>query len=194
MLEIPAATCADSWFVKIEYPYCVSLSSFYCGSPLFFFIYIRLTFLHFVLKFPTANANQSAPRARLRSAEAAIRDRSAAAEANWSTISSASVDNSTSITRHNSVVGKILAVLEELDRFLFDKYDPTSKCLDALATRIWGPINSPGHGLTTEVMRYRYRTSFVGPNAVYLDPDPPYLDPDPVLNLDPDTDPRLNTQ
>lgn len=90
-------------------------------------------------------------RARLRTAEAFIRDRSAAAEANWSNISGSN-DNSSSVSRHNSsVVGKILSVLEELDRFLFDKNDPNSNCLDALATRIWGPLNAPGQGLTTEV-------------------------------------------
>ncbi len=50
------------------------------------------------------------------------------------------------------MVGKILGVLEELDRFVFDKNDPNSNCLDALATRMWGPLNTPGHGLTSEVM------------------------------------------
>jgi hypothetical protein len=65
--------------------------------------------------------------------------------------------NSTTISRHNSsVVGKILAVLEELDRFLFDKNDPNTNCLDALAGRIWGPLNTPGHGLTTEVQKKNF--------------------------------------
>jgi hypothetical protein len=45
----------------------------------------------------------------------------------------------------------ILGVLEELDRFVFDKNDPNSNCLDALASRIWGPLNTGGQGLTTEV-------------------------------------------
>ena len=92
-------------------------------------------------------------RARLRNAESFIRERSAAAEANWSTISSNSSNsnNSSSMSRHNNVVGKILGVLEELDRFVFDKNDPNSNCLDALASRIWGPISTPGQGLTAEV-------------------------------------------
>ncbi len=44
-----------------------------------------------------------------------------------------------------------VGVLEELDRFVFDKNDPNSNCLDALASRIWGPLNTGGQGLTTEV-------------------------------------------
>jgi hypothetical protein len=51
-------------------------------------------------------------RARLRNAEAFIRERSAAAEASWSTISSynSSSSSSCSSSRHYNVVGKILGI------------------------------------------------------------------------------------
>jgi hypothetical protein len=50
-------------------------------------------------------------RARLRNAEAFIRERSAAAEASWSTISSYnSSSSSCSSSRHYNVVGKILGI------------------------------------------------------------------------------------
>jgi hypothetical protein len=50
-------------------------------------------------------------RARLRNAEAFIRERSAAAEASWSTISSYNSSSSnSSLSRHYNVVGKILGI------------------------------------------------------------------------------------
>ena len=49
-----------------------------------------------------------------------------------------------------AVVGKILSVLEDLDRYVFDKMDPNTNCLDVLAAKIWGPCH-PGQGVSSQV-------------------------------------------
>ena len=49
-----------------------------------------------------------------------------------------------------AVVGKILSVLEDLDRYVFDKMDPNTNCLDVLAAKIWGPCQ-PGQGVSSQV-------------------------------------------
>ena len=48
-----------------------------------------------------------------------------------------------------AVVGKILSVLEDLDRYVFDKMDPNTNCLDVLAAKIWGSCQ-PGQGVTSQ--------------------------------------------
>ena len=48
-----------------------------------------------------------------------------------------------------AVVGKILSVLEDLDRYVFDKMDPNTNCLDVLAAKIWGPCQ-PGNGVSSQ--------------------------------------------
>ena len=51
-----------------------------------------------------------------------------------------------------AVVGKILSVLEDLDRYVFDKMDPNTNCLDVLAAKIWGPCQ-PGQGVSSQVKK-----------------------------------------
>ncbi len=53
-----------------------------------------------------------------------------------------------------AVVGKILSVLEDLDRYVFDKMDPNTNCLDVLAAKIWGPCQ-PGQGVSSQVKTYK---------------------------------------
>ena len=55
------------------------------------------------------------------------------------------------ITAACSAVGKTLGVLEELDRFVFDRSD-SSNCLDVLAGRLWGEggAGQSGPGLVTQ--------------------------------------------
>jgi mediator of RNA polymerase II transcription subunit 12 len=85
-------------------------------------------------------ANNPDIRQHVRQCEANIKERSNAAESHWATNGSDNTANSTSV-----VVGKILSVLEELDRFVFDKND-SSNCLDVLYNRVWSGCQS-GQGL-----------------------------------------------
>ena len=71
--------------------------------------------------------------------EGYVKERSAAAEMHWATNGADTSTNSTS-----AVVGKILSVLEELDRFVFNKNN-SSNCMDVLYNRIWSP-NQPEPG------------------------------------------------
>jgi len=84
-------------------------------------------------------ANNPAIRQHIRQCEGYVKERSAAAEMHWATNGADTSTNSTS-----AVVGKILSVLEELDRFVFDKND-SSNCMDVLYNRIWSP-NQPEPG------------------------------------------------
>ena len=83
-------------------------------------------------------------RARIRAAEQHIKARSAAAETNWNS------SDSSGQTDLYGVVGKILSVLEDLDRYVFDKLDPNTNCIDVLAAKIWGPCQ-PGQVISTQV-------------------------------------------
>ncbi len=66
-----------------------------------------------------------------------------------------------------AVVGKILSVLEDLDRYVFDKMDPNTNCLDVLAAKIWGPCQ-PGQGVSSQVKNLTTTcvTNF-GPGQLY---------------------------
>jgi len=69
-------------------------------------------------------------------------DRSRAVYEHWS-----SNGNEGSICSTYGTVGKILSVLEELDRFVFDRSD-SSNCVDVLHTKLWGEAS--GQGVSAE--------------------------------------------
>ena len=47
-------------------------------------------------------------------------------------------------------------MLEELDRYVFDRMDPNTNCLDNLAAKIWGPVQSGHQGVTPQVAGLEY--------------------------------------
>ena len=79
-------------------------------------------------------------RTRLKSMVGGIHDRAARVYEHWATSGPPDQANSS-----EGAVGKVLAVLEELDRFVFDRSD-SSNCLDQLHSRLW-PEPCPGAGV-----------------------------------------------
>ena len=63
----------------------------------------------------------------------------------WSNIGADS-----SVSSKHSTVGKVLTVLEELDRFSFDS-STKDNCMDVLHKKVWGDLPSnPGAGVSVE--------------------------------------------
>ena len=71
-----------------------------------------------------------------------VNERSAAVYSHWATTGTEAGCSTT------GTVGKVLSVLEELDRFLFDRSD-SSNCLDQLHGRLWGEVQA-GQGVSAE--------------------------------------------
>jgi len=131
VLEIPTALV---WSPSTD----IKANSSLAGSPLDYLPNVAPS----SLPMPPRADNQQL-RARIRTSEMYIKERSAAAENNWST------SEGSAQSGLYGVVGKILSVLEDLDRYVFDRMDPNSNCLDTLAAKIWGPPQS-GQGVTSQ--------------------------------------------
>ena len=73
-------------------------------------------------------------------------ERSRAVFEHWSNIGA---ESSNSSGKQDSAVGKILTVLEELDRFSFDS-STKDNCMDVLHKKVWGELPSNTNGVSVE--------------------------------------------